>query len=159
MIGPGKYVTMLPGPHHEEVIVLVIDRVIALIAIAVSALVYWRCLSYPPEVVAFPKFLLAVFVGLAVFLFIFPGRQKSYDLKMIFSKEKMVTVLLLAGYTIAFPFLGYFVTTFIFAIIYLWGFKREGLGYYLIYSGIFVAVMYGIFQKGLYVWFPEGLLL
>ena len=149
----------LLGPHHEEVIVLVQDRVIALIALAACAVVYWATLSYPPEVVAFPKFLLYVFGGLSVLIFLFPGQQKSYNFKMIFSKEKMVTIFLLVGYTIVFPIVGYFVTTFIFAIIYLMIFKRQGIGQYLIYSGIFTALMYLVFQKGLYVWFPEGLLL
>jgi len=147
------------APYHEEVVVLVIDRVIALIALAVCSLVYWATLSYPPEVVAFPKFLLYVFGGLSVLIFIFPGQQKSYNFKKIFSKEKFLTIFLLIGYTIVFPIVGYFVTTFIFAIIYLWIFKRQGLGQYLIYSAIFSALMYLVFQKGLYVWFPEGLLL
>lgn len=126
---------------------------------AASALVYWATFSYPIEVVAFPRFLLFVFFGLAVFLFLFPGRRKGSQAKIIFSKEKMLTILLLVGYTIIFPLLGYFVTTFIFAVFYLWVFQRKGTGYYLIYSGIFAALMYIVFQKGLYVWFPEGLLL
>lgn len=138
---------------------LVQDRIIALIAVVVSALIYWKTFSYPTEVVAFPRFLLIVFFGLGILLYIFPGRQKGPKAKMIFSKEKMVTILLLVGYTILFPIVGYFVTTAIFAVFYLWIFKRQGVGYYLIYSCIFVIVMYVVFQKGLYVWFPEGLLL
>ena len=159
MVYDGGWTGTLSSHRFEEVIVLVQDRVIALIAAAVSILVYWKTFAYPSEVVAFPRFLLAVFFGLAALLFIFPGRHKSYNFKLIFSKEKIITVLLLVGYTVVFPVVGYFVTTFIFAVFYLWMFKREGLGSYLIYSGIFVSVMYVVFQKGLYVWFPEGLLL
>lgn len=137
----------------------VIDRVIALVIIAGSILVYWKTTTYPPEVVAFPKFLLAIFFLLSILLFIFPRSEKKYDIKRIFSHEKVTTLALLLAYTIIFPFLGYFVTTLVFTVIYLWIYQRNGLTSYFIYSIIYCGAMYLIFQKFLYVWFPKGLLI
>ena len=40
----------------------VADRVVALVLIAGSILVYLKTMAYPPEVVAFPKFILGIVI-------------------------------------------------------------------------------------------------
>jgi len=138
--------------------VLVLDRKIAMIALCITAFFFWNTFSYPPEVVAFPRFLLVVFFILSLLLFLFPRQKSARNAEAIFSKEKLVSVVMLIGYAIIFPILGYFITTFLFAVSYLWYFRRNGIGGYLAYSFIFLLIMYAVFQKWLYVWFPEGLL-
>ncbi len=136
---------------------LALDRKIALIALAVCAAVYWDTFSYPHGAVAFPRFLLYIFFGLCVLLLIFPRqRETERPVSVIYSREKLISFFLLIAYTVAFPLVGYFVTTFVFIVFYLWLFKHKGMGYYLLFAGAYVLLMYAVFQKWLYVWFPEG---
>jgi len=138
---------------------LILDRKISLTLIAFCGFFYYLTFAYPPRTVAFPRFLLLLFFFLSVLLFIFPGRGQTYNFGEVFSSEKIVTLLLLIGYTILFPLIGFFVTTFCFAVFYMWLFRRKGLSQYILIAAAYVAVMYIIFQKLLYVWFPEGILL
>ncbi|MBN1827587.1 MAG: tripartite tricarboxylate transporter TctB family protein [Deltaproteobacteria bacterium] len=138
---------------------LVLDRKIALAAIAVCSIFYWATFSYTPEIVAFPRFLCYALYILAGLLFAFPRQHSEYAARIIYSKEKLLSIGMLIAYTIIFPFVGYFVTTFIFSMAYLWIFRRKGLVAYIIFAAIYLAVMYVVFQKWLYVWFPEGLLI
>jgi hypothetical protein len=138
---------------------VVLDRKISLVLIAFCAFFYYLTFSYPPRAVAFPRFLLLVFLLLCVLLYIFPGRERKYRFREVFSSEKNITVLMLIGYTLLFPFLGFFVTTFLFAVLYMWLFRREELPKYLLIAAVYVAVLYLVFQKMLYIWFPEGLLM
>jgi uncharacterized BrkB/YihY/UPF0761 family membrane protein len=124
-----------------------------------GAFFYFLTFSYPPRTVAFPRFLLLLFFILSVLLFIFPGEPQKYSLREVFSSEKSITVLLLIAYTILFPLIGFFITTFFFAVFYMWLFRRKGLRRYLLIAAVYVAVIYMVFQKLLYVWFPEGWLL
>jgi hypothetical protein len=138
---------------------LILDRKISLFLIAFCGFFYYLTFAYPPRTVAFPRFLLLIFFFLSVLLFVFPGRGQKYSFGEVFSSEKMVTLLLLIGYTILFPFIGFFVTTFVFAVFYMWLFRRKGFPRYFLIAAAYVAIMYIVFQKLLYVWFPEGLLM
>jgi hypothetical protein len=138
---------------------LVLDRKISLLLIAFCSFFYYLTFAYPPRTVAFPRFLLLIFFFLSLLLFIFPGRGQKYSFREVFANEKIVTLLLLIGYTILFPLIGFFVTTFFFAIFYMWLFQRKGLPRYFLIAAAYVAIMYIVFQKLLYVWFPEGLLM
>lgn len=120
---------------------------------------YRATFRYPPEIVAFPRFLLWIFLGLSVLLFIFPGGHPNYNFKAIVSKEKIISVLLLIAYAVLFPYLGFFVTTFLFAVLYMWVFNKKYLKKYIIIAAVYLMVIYFVFQKWLYVWFPEGLLM
>ncbi len=136
---------------------LVLDRKIALIALALGAVAFWNTYAYPREVVAFPRFLLYILFALSVLLFIFPRqRTAEHPVSIIYSKEKLLSFFLLVAYAVIFPFVGYFVTTFVFIVFYLWLFRRKGWGFYFLFAVVYVALMYAVFQKWLYVWFPEG---
>lgn len=138
---------------------MILDRKISLLLVAFCGFFYYLTFAYPPRTVAFPRFLLLIFFLLSILLFIFPGRGQKYNFREVFSSEKIVTLLLLIGYTILFPLLGFFVTTFFFAVFYMWLFRRKGLPQYILIAVAYVAIIYIIFQKLLYVWFPEGILL
>ena len=138
---------------------MILDRKISLLLIAFCGFFYYLTFAYPPRTVAFPRFLLLIFFLLSVLLFIFPGRPQTYSFREVFSSEKNISILLLIAYTILFPLIGFFVTTFVFAVFYMWLFRRKGLPQYILIAAAYVAILYIIFQKLLYVWFPEGILL
>jgi len=136
-----------------------LDRKIALISVGFFAAFYAATFRYPPETVSFPRFLLWIFLVLSVILFIFPKKHPDYSFKAILPKEKVTAALLLIGYTVIFPKLGFFVTTFCFSIIYMWAFNKKDLKKYVMIAAVYILIVYFVFQKWLYVWFPEGLLM
>ncbi|MBZ4654923.1 MAG: Tripartite tricarboxylate transporter TctB family [Peptococcaceae bacterium] len=138
---------------------LLLDRKIALVLMAVFLLFYAVSYMYPPETVSFPRFLLWIFLGLSILLFTFPRKHPDYSLKIVFSREKVVSILLLIAYAVIFPIIGFFTTTFAFAVLYMWIFNHSGIRQYIIVTAIYLIVVYFVFQKWLYVWFPEGLLM
>ncbi len=138
---------------------LALDRKIASAIFVATCLIYWHTYSYPSEIVAFPRFILVVMGLLSLLLFFFPRQQQGMCLGEIFSRERVATMALVIAYAVVFPYLGYFVTTFVFAVLYLWLFERRGLGRYVLYSAIFCLIMYAVFQKFLFIWFPEGILI
>ncbi len=138
---------------------MVLDRKISIIAICFAAALYAATFKYPVEVIAFPRFLIWTLLGLSVLLFIRPGHTSGYSLKELLPKEKVIAALLLVVYIIVFPIVGYFVTTFIFAILYMWIFNRKDLKKYLLVAAVYCGIIYLLFQKWLFVWFPEGMLM
>jgi len=134
-----------------------LDRKIALVSIGFFAIFYAATFRYPPETVSFPRFLLWILLSLSVLLFIFAKGHPDYSFKAIVPKEKVIAALLLIVYTVVFPVLGFFVTTFLFAVLYMWVFNKKDLKKYIIVAAVYITIIYFVFQKWLYVWFPEGL--
>ncbi len=65
----------------------------------------------------------------------------------------------MVGYVALFPFIGFFVTTFLTVFAYILVFERTArLKGFLIALG-WVVLLYVAFQTLLYIWFPEGLLI
>jgi hypothetical protein len=136
---------------------MLMDRKISLVLMALFAAFYATTFKYKAEIVAFPRFLLWIFLGLSILLFIFPKGHPNYNIKAILAKEKLLAALLLVIYAIVFPRLGFFVTTFIFAVAYMWIFSKKHLKNYVIIAAVYLVIVYIVFQKLLYVWFPQGL--
>ncbi len=138
---------------------MLLDRKIALVLMTVFLLFYVVSYMYPPETVSFPRFLLWVLLGLSILLFIFPRKHPHYSLRIVFSREKLISILLLIAYAVMFPIVGFFTTTFVFAVLYMWVFNHSRIRQYIIVTVVYLVVVYFVFQKWLYVWFPEGLLM
>lgn len=136
---------------------MAMDRKISLISICFFAAFYAATFKYQPKIVAFPRFLLWAFLVLSVLLFILPRQTSGYSFKELFPKEKIIASLLLIVYIFAFPKLGYFVTTFIFAVLYMWIFYKKDWKKYVLVAAVYITIIYFLFQKWLYVWFPKGL--
>ena len=138
---------------------MVLDRKIALALMGIFTLFYVASYQYPPDIVAFPRFLSYALLVLSILLFIFPKDIPNYNLRCIISKEKIIATLTLISYVIIFPFIGFFTTTFLFTVLYMWYFNRKGLKKYIVIATIYITIIYFVFQKFLYVWFPEGLIM
>ena len=136
---------------------MVLDRKVSLVFTCIFAAFYAATFKYRPETVAFPRFLLWILLLLSVLLFIFPRQTKGHSLKELFPKEKIIASLLLIAYIIVFPRLGYFVTTFIFSVLYMWIFYKKDWKKYVLVAAVYITIIYFLFQKWLYVWFPKGL--
>ncbi len=138
---------------------MALDRKISLVLICLFVAFYAASYRYPPEIVAFPRFLLWIFLGLCVLLFAFPKGHPNYEFKTIISKEKVAAALMLIAYAVVFPFLGFFATTFVFAVAYMSVFNRKEWKKHIIIAVVYLTIIYFVFQKWLYVWFPEGLIM
>lgn len=136
---------------------MALDRKISLISICFFAAFYAATFKYRPEIVAFPRFLLWILLILSALLFILPRQTKGYSIKELFPKEKIIASLLLIVYIFVFPKLGYFVTTFIFAVLYMWIFCKKDWKKYVLVAAVYITIIYFLFQKWLYIWFPKGL--
>ncbi len=136
-----------------------VNRKVSLVFMAVVALFFGYSFFYPPEVVAFPRFLLAVLFLLCILLFIRPGDLGKIKVTAFLTRPKLITAAFMVGYVALFPFVGFFVTTFLTVFAYILVFERTArLKGFLIALG-WVALLYVAFQTLLFIWFPEGLLI
>lgn len=135
------------------------DRIISVIFMLLGGILYYLSLSYPPESTAYVKFILFIFVLLSIVMFIWPQKYKNYSLKHLFTKQKIITIILLILYAVLIPIAGFFITTFIFSVVFMWIFDNKGLPRYTLITAIFCLLIYFVFQKLLYIWFPTGLLI
>jgi hypothetical protein len=134
------------------------DRWMAIFIMTVAIIIFGVTFNYPPEAVQFPRFLLLICFALALLLFFLsPPKQKRLP-NNIFSKERLLTIIFTIFYIIIFPLIGFFTATFLFLTFYMWYFQREKIWKYIFISAIYLSLIYIVFQKFLFVCFPEGLL-
>jgi hypothetical protein len=130
----------------------------AIFIMTVAIIIFGVTFNYPPEAVQFPRFLLLICFALALLLFFLsPPKQKRLA-NNIFSKERLLTIIFTIFYIIIFPLMGFFTATFLFLTFFMWYFQREKIWKYIFISAIYLSLIYIVFQKFLFVWFPEGLL-
>lgn len=146
-------------PEEENVLVINVNRKVSLVLLAVVAVFFVYSFQYPPEVVAFPRFLLAVLTVLTALLFIRPGDMGKIKVTAFLTRPKLITAAFMVGYVALFPVIGFFVTTFLTVFLYLLTFERQGWLKALLIALGWVALLYGAFQTLLYIWFPQGLLI
>lgn len=140
-------------------LVINVNRKVSLVLLAVVAVFFVYSFQYPPEVVAFPRFLLAVLTVLTALLFIRPGDMGKIKVTAFLTRPKLITAAFMVGYVALFPVIGFFVTTFLTVFLYLLTFERQGWLKALLIALGWVALLYGAFQTLLYIWFPQGLLI
>jgi hypothetical protein len=148
-----------PSVEEENVFIINVNRKVSLIFLAVVAVFFGYSFQYPPEAVAFPRFLLAVFAILAVILFVRPGDMGKIKVTAFLTRPKLITAAFMVGYVALFPVIGFFVTTFLTVFAYLLTFERKAWLKALLIALGWVALLYGAFQTLLYIWFPQGLLM
>jgi hypothetical protein len=143
----------------ENVPLININRKVSLVLLALVAVLFAYSFQYPPEVVAFPRFLLAVLLILTVILFIRPGDLGKIKVTAFLTRPKLVTAAFMVGYVAMFPVVGFFVTTLLTVLGYILYFERTArLKAFLIAAG-WVVLLYVAFQTLLFIWFPQGLLM
>ena len=136
-----------------------INRKVSLVLLAIFALFFIYSFQYPAEVVAFPRFLLAVLALMCLLLFIRPGDLGKIKVTSFLTRPKMITAAFMVLYVAIFPWLGFFVTTFVTVFGYILTFEPKARVKGLIVASGWVGVLYVAFQTLLYIWFPEGVLL
>jgi hypothetical protein len=141
------------------VLAINVNRKVSLVLLAVVAVFIGYSFQYPGEVVAFPRFLLAVFTIMAVSLFIRPGDMGKIKVTAFLTRPKLITAAFMVGYVALFPVFGFFVTTFLTVFAYILTFERRAWLKALLIALGWVAILYAAFQTLLYIWFPQGLLI
>jgi len=138
---------------------LALDRIIALVLLALTGLFYSLTYLYPPETMSFPRFLLVIFGILSIFLLLFPGKKKGYAYEELFASEKIITLVGALGYVSLILFLGFFVSSFLFAFLYIWKFERPAPFRAAAVAFAFAGITYLVFVVFLSLSFPQGLLI
>jgi hypothetical protein len=138
---------------------LVLDRIIALVLLALAGLFYSLTYLYPPETMSFPRFLLIIFGILSIFLLLFPGRKKGYQSEELFASEKIITFIGTLAYVSLIHLLGFFVSSFLFAFLYIWKFERPAPFKAAAVAFAFAGITYLVFVVFLSLSFPQGLLI
>jgi hypothetical protein len=137
---------------------LCINRKISLVLLAIFTFFLVYTFQYPPEVVAFPRFLLVALLVMCVALFARPGDLGKIKVTAFLTRPKLITAAFMILYVAVFPWLGFFVTTFLTVFGYILVFEPSArIKGFLVAMG-WVALLYLAFQTLLYIWFPEGLL-
>jgi putative tricarboxylic transport membrane protein len=138
---------------------LCINRKVSLVLFAVFTFFFIYTFRYPSEVVAFPRFLLVVLLIMCVALFAKPGDLGKIKVTAFLTRPKLITAGFMVLYVAVFPWLGFFVTTFLMVFGYILVFEKSArIKGFLVALG-WVAVLFAAFQTLLYIWFPEGLLM
>jgi hypothetical protein len=138
---------------------LVLDRIIALVLLALAGLFYSLTYLYPPETMSFPRFLLVIFGILSVFLLLFPGKKKEYAFEELFASEKVITFVGALVYVSLIHLLGFFVSSFLFSFLYVWRFERNAPVKAAGVAFAFAGITYLVFVIFLSLTFPQGLLI
>ncbi len=139
--------------------VINVNRKVALVLLAVIAIFFGYSFTYPPEIVAFPRFLLAVLLILTVILFVRPGDIGKIKVTAFLTRPKLVTTAFMVAYVALFPVVGFFVTTFATVFLYVLTFEPKARLKALLIALGWVALLYAAFQTLLFIWFPQGLLM
>lgn len=138
---------------------LCINRKVSLVLAGIFIFFFAYTFRYPPEIVAFPRFLLAVLLIMCVVLFVKPGDLGKIKVTAFLTPPKLITAGFMVAYVAIFPLLGFFVTTFLTVCGYVLVFERTArLKAFLVALG-WVVLLYVAFQTFLYIWFPHGWLM
>jgi hypothetical protein len=138
---------------------LCINRKVSLVLFALFSFFFVHTFRYPSEVVAFPRFLLVVLLIMCAALFARPGDLGKIKVTAFLTRPKLITAAFMVLYVAVFPWLGFFVTTFLTVFGYILVFEPTArIKGFLVALG-WVAVLFAAFQTLLYIWFPEGLLM
>jgi hypothetical protein len=138
---------------------LCINRKVSVVLMAIFLFFLGYTFQYPPEIVAFPRFLLAVLLAMSLFLFVKPGDLGKVKVTAFLTRPKMITAAFMVAYVAVFPWLGFFVTTFLTVFSYILVFERTARLKALLMALGWVALLFIAFQTFLYIWFPKGLLM
>lgn len=138
---------------------LCINRKVSLVLFAIFTFFFVYTFQYPSEVVAFPRFLLLVLLIMCVALFAKPGDLGKIKVTAFLTRPKLVTAAFMVLYVAIFPWLGFFVTTFLTVFGYILFFERSARIKGFLVALAWVALLYTAFQTLLYIWFPQGWLM
>lgn len=130
------------------------DRIVALIFIVVATLFFYSSYFYPPAIMAFPRFVFTVLILLSLILLITAPDKRRIRLSELFPFEKFLTLILVVLYVICIPLVGYFPSSFVFTIAYMYIFERKNLLKHVLISGGLMFFFYLTFEKFLGVWLP-----
>jgi hypothetical protein len=123
----------------------------------VAVLAFKNSFSYPVESTIYVRFVLGIFFILSAVMFLMKPKKEK-PLSGLVTSNRVKAFALVAVYIILIPILGFFVSTFLFAVVFMSIFNSKGIVKYLVTSGIFTLAMYLLFDVVLKIWFPAGLL-
>lgn len=135
------------------------DRIIALVFLLFGIVFFYKSFDYPDESTIYVRFILSILMILSALLLVKSNKPSDKTIKQLFTKDKIISICLMLAYVILIPILGFFVSTFVFLIGFMWVFKHKGLAGYLIAAVIASISVYIVFQKFLSIWFPTGLII
>ncbi len=134
------------------------NRLISIIFMILSAVLYAASFSYPDESTIYVRFILTIFFVLSAVLF-FAKPRNLKPIKNMFNNKKVMALLLIIAYVILIPIAGFFISTFVFLIAFMYSYNRVGIIKYSIISLVFCLIIYAAFYKWLSIWFPTGFLM
>lgn len=129
----------------------------SIIFMFVSVLAFINSFTYPVESTIYVRFVLVVFFIVSAVLFFNKGENQK-PLKGMFSSKRIQALALMICYVILVPIIGFFISTFIFAVAFMYMFNNKSIIKYIITSLVFVLIIYGVFDLLLNIWFPKGLI-
>lgn len=138
---------------------LCVNRRVALVFIVCIIFAFIYTTRYPAEVVNFPRFIFSLLLIFNIVLFIKPGDIGKIKVTKFLTPKKVITSIFMIAYVLLFPVLGFFVTTFIFVLSYILFFERTAKTKALLIASGWIVILYLVFQKVLYIWFPKGFFL
>lgn len=134
------------------------NRLMGLIFAMLTAALFVTSFQYPAESTIYVRFILVIFFILSIVL-LFTKSKSTQRLRDMFTTKRMISAGIILLYIIAIPIIGFFVSTFAFAILFMVAQNRMGILKYCITSAVFTGIVYGVFQVLLGIWFPTGLLI
>jgi phosphatidylserine synthase len=136
-----------------------INRKVSLVLAAIFVFFFGYTFQYSSEVVAFPRVILLALLGMCAVLFVRPGDLGKIKVTAFLTRPKLITAAFMVLYVAIFPWLGFFVTTFLTVFGYILVFEKSArLKGFCVALG-WVGLLYLAFQTFLHIWFPQGLLI
>ena len=123
----------------------------------IGSVFYYKSFSYPDESTIYVRFILIILIILSVLLFFLSKKTEKRSLKELFSRKITLALILTIVYIVLIPIIGYFTSTFLFLVGFMWLYNHKGIPKYLIIATVSSIGIYILFQKLLTVWFPTGL--
>lgn len=138
-----------------------VDRWLSVIILILCCILYVITLSYPNEVVTFPKVLIIImaFMSISLFLNSFRQIEKSILDESVSTWEVIITIALIILYVVLVPVIGFFMSTILYLYVQMWILNRNRIILYAVISTGTIAFLYLVFVIFLKIWFPKGLAL
>lgn len=134
------------------------NKIVSIIFMLITFFVFFDSFSYPEQSTIYVRFVLIVFFVLLVILFFTEPKEKK-RLDQLLTSNTIKTLISLICFLISIQILGFLISAFIFAVVFMSLFNKQGFVKYTIISGICTGIIFLVFKVMLNIWFPVGILL
>jgi len=134
------------------------NRIMGIVFAVLAAVLFGVSFRYSEDSALYVRFILTIMFVLSCILF-FKENKISKTVIEIFTQKRLTALVMIILYVIALPLLGFFVSSFIFSVLFMYFNLKQDIPKYVIVSLCGTIILFLVFKVWLGVWFPTGILI